>query len=196
MALNDRRIVSVPLVWFPRLLAATPKQRKQWEPIGGGIGIHWEAIDEDISVASLLQPERFMRLAEAGFGREHGRVMRQAIEQGGRQLLVAGKDGDPFGEGEIRGDDRRAALIAVGEQIEEELLWKVLTAQRWQLLKALCGAGRVSIREAARRVGRDVKAVHGDITALLNAGVLDRAPGGGVVFPYDAVKVEFLFRAR
>jgi hypothetical protein len=50
--LNDRRIVSVPLVWFPRLLAATSKQRKQWEPIGGGIGIHWEAIDEDISVAS------------------------------------------------------------------------------------------------------------------------------------------------
>lgn len=77
-----------------------------------------------------------------------------------------------------------------------ELLWKVLTAQRWRLLKALCGAGPVSIREAARRVGRDVKAVHGDITALLNAGVLDRAPGGGVVFPYNAVKVELLFRAR
>ena len=51
-------------------------------------------------------------------------------------------------------------------------------------------------RDAARRVDRDVKAVHRDITALLNAGVLDRAPGGGVVFPYDAVKVEFLFRAR
>ena len=47
--------------------------------------------------------------------------MRQAIEQGGRQLLVAGKDGDPFGEGEIRGDDRGAPLIAVGQQIEEQL---------------------------------------------------------------------------
>jgi len=77
-----------------------------------------------------------------------------------------------------------------------ELLWKVLTAKRWELLKALCGAGPVSIREAARRVDRDVKAVQNDITALLNAGVVDRAPGGGVVFPYDAVKVEFLFRAR
>lgn len=76
-----------------------------------------------------------------------------------------------------------------------ELLWKVLTAKRWELLKALCGAGPVSIREAARRVDRDVKAVHSDVTALLNAGVLDRAPGGGVVFPYDAVKVEFLLRA-
>jgi predicted transcriptional regulator len=55
-----------------------------------------------------------------------------------------------------------------------ELLWKVLTAKRWELLKAMCGAGPMSIREAARRVGRDVKAVHSDITALLNAGVLDR----------------------
>ena len=63
VVLDDGRTVSVPLVWFPRLLAATPQQRRNWEPIGGGIGIHWEAIDEDISVASLLQPERFMRLA-------------------------------------------------------------------------------------------------------------------------------------
>lgn len=76
-----------------------------------------------------------------------------------------------------------------------ELLWKVLTAKRWELLKALCGAGPVSMREAARRVGRDVKAVHSDITALLNAGILDRAPDGGVIFPYEAVKVEFLLRA-
>jgi predicted transcriptional regulator len=76
-----------------------------------------------------------------------------------------------------------------------ELLWAVLTAKRWEILKALCGAGPVSIREAARRVGRDVKAVHGDVTALLNAGLLDRAEGGGVEFPYDAVKVEFMLQA-
>jgi predicted transcriptional regulator len=76
-----------------------------------------------------------------------------------------------------------------------ELLWRVLTAKRWELLKALCGAGPVSIREAARRVDRDVKAVHSDITALLKAGVLDRADRGGVVFPFEAVKVEFLLRA-
>ncbi len=76
-----------------------------------------------------------------------------------------------------------------------ELLWKVLTAKRWELLKALCGAGPVSIREAARRVGRDVKAVHGDVIALLNAGLLDRDDGGGIVFPFDAVKVEFLLQA-
>ena len=76
-----------------------------------------------------------------------------------------------------------------------ELLWKVLTAKRWELLRALCGAGPVSIREAARRVNRDVKSVHGDVTALLSAGVLDRAEGGGIVFPYEAVKVEFLLQA-
>lgn len=76
-----------------------------------------------------------------------------------------------------------------------ELLWRVLTAKRWELLKALCGAGPVSIREAARRVGRDVKAVHSDVTALLLVGVLDRTESGQVEFPYEAVKVEFLLQA-
>ncbi|MEW5984102.1 MAG: DNA-binding protein [Acidobacteriota bacterium] len=76
-----------------------------------------------------------------------------------------------------------------------ELLWKVLTAKRWELLKAMCAAGPMSIREAARRVERDVKAVHSDITALLNAGVLSRVEDGRVVFPFEAVKVEFLLHA-
>ncbi len=76
-----------------------------------------------------------------------------------------------------------------------ELLWHVLTAKRWELLKALCGAGPVSIREAARRVGRDVKAVHGDVTALVNAGLLDRTENARIVFPFDAVTVEFTLQA-
>ena len=76
-----------------------------------------------------------------------------------------------------------------------ELLWRVLTAKRWELLKVLCGAGPVSIRETARRAERDVKAVHGDITALLNAGVLSKTENGRIVFPYEAVKVEFLLQA-
>ena len=76
-----------------------------------------------------------------------------------------------------------------------ELLWRLLTAKRWELLKALCGAGPLSIREAARRVGRDVKAVHGDVTALLNAGVLDREEDGRIIFPFEAVKVEFILLA-
>jgi predicted transcriptional regulator len=76
-----------------------------------------------------------------------------------------------------------------------ELLWQVLTAKRWELLKVLCGAGPVSIRETARRIGRDVKAVHGDVTALLNAGILVRTGEGRIVFPFNAVKVEFFLRA-
>jgi len=71
-----------------------------------------------------------------------------------------------------------------------ELLWKTLTRKRWELLRAMTGQGAMSIREAARRVGRDVKAVHGDVHALINAGVLDRTEGG-VEFPYDAVHVDF-----
>jgi hypothetical protein len=62
--LLDGRVTSVPLAWFPRLLAASKKQRAKWEFIGGGIGIHWPLIDEDISIASLLQPENFMRARE------------------------------------------------------------------------------------------------------------------------------------
>jgi len=62
VTLTDGRVVSVPLVWFPRLADASPRQRSGWELIGGGIGIHWGAIDEDISVASLLHPENFLRL--------------------------------------------------------------------------------------------------------------------------------------
>ncbi|HUQ13180.1 MAG TPA: transcriptional regulator [Novosphingobium sp.] len=72
-----------------------------------------------------------------------------------------------------------------------ELLWKTLTQRRWELLKAITGQGVMSIREVARRVERDVKAVHGDVTALINAGVIDRTDRG-VVFPYDAIHVDFV----
>jgi hypothetical protein len=64
VTLSDGRVVSVPLVWFPRLAGASKRERADWELIGGGVGIHWPAVDEDISVASLLQPENFMRLPE------------------------------------------------------------------------------------------------------------------------------------
>ena len=76
-----------------------------------------------------------------------------------------------------------------------ELLWQVLTAKRWELLKAMCGAGPISIREAARRVGRAVKAVPGDVKALLDAGVLGRNAAGAIEFPFESVKVEFMLRA-
>lgn len=55
VTLADGREVAVPLVWFPRLLEATPEQRNTWRFIGQGQGIHWPELDEDISVASLLR---------------------------------------------------------------------------------------------------------------------------------------------
>ena len=52
--LSDGRTISVPLEWFPRLVHATPEERNNWRLIGKGHGIHWEDIDEDISVEGLL----------------------------------------------------------------------------------------------------------------------------------------------
>ncbi|HME27341.1 MAG TPA: transcriptional regulator [Acetobacteraceae bacterium] len=76
-----------------------------------------------------------------------------------------------------------------------EMLWKVITPRRWDLLRVMTGAGPLAIREIARRSGRDVKSVHGDVHALLKAGVVDRAADGRVVFPYDVVHVDFVMRA-
>ena len=76
-----------------------------------------------------------------------------------------------------------------------EQLWKTLTIKRWQILKTMTGTGELSIREVARRVERDVKAVHRDITSLLNCGLLDRTDNGRIVFPYDTVHVDFLMSA-
>lgn len=101
------------------------------------------------------------------------------------------------------GNVRRRALAAFkgrkqGDRISfasPERLWKVLTAKRWELLKRLAGQGPLTIRAIARRAGRDVKAVHGDVHALLDAGLLDRTEDGKIVFPFDAVRVEFTLRA-
>lgn len=76
-----------------------------------------------------------------------------------------------------------------------ELLWAVLTAKRWEILKAMAGSESMSIREVARRVERDIKAVHTDVHALLAAGVIDRTDDGRVVFPYDAIHVDFTLHA-
>ena len=76
-----------------------------------------------------------------------------------------------------------------------ELLFKVISGKRWDLLKVMTGAGPMSIREAARQMHRDVKAVHGDVQALLNAGLLQKTEKGQIVFPYDAVHVDFMLKA-
>lgn len=53
--LVDGRTISVPLAWYPRLLAATRSQRSNWQIAGGGFGIHWPDIDEDLSTQGLLR---------------------------------------------------------------------------------------------------------------------------------------------
>ena len=76
-----------------------------------------------------------------------------------------------------------------------ELLFRVLTAKRWQLLRAMTGAGPLTIREAARRVNRDVKAVHSDVHMLLNAGILQKTDAGLIVFPFAAIRVDVMLHA-
>ena len=61
--LADGREVSSRLAWIPPLLNATPEQRRDWRLIGGGIGIHWESVDEDISVESLLAVFQSLRIS-------------------------------------------------------------------------------------------------------------------------------------
>jgi len=72
---SDGRTVSVPLSWYPRLEHATSEERRDWELIGNGTGIHWPAIDEDISVESLLRGlpsnESQASLSRWLAGREH-----------------------------------------------------------------------------------------------------------------------------
>ncbi len=72
-----------------------------------------------------------------------------------------------------------------------EQMWKTLSPKRTDILRAMTGQGELAIREVARRVGRDVKAVHGDVHALLTAGVIEQA-GRKVIFPYDGVHVDFM----
>src|SRR5208283_4080262 len=76
-----------------------------------------------------------------------------------------------------------------------ELLFQLMTAKRWELIRKMTGAGPLTIREAARRVDRDVKGVHGDVHILLNAGILRKTEDGLIVFPYDAIRVDVMLHA-
>jgi predicted transcriptional regulator len=76
-----------------------------------------------------------------------------------------------------------------------ELLWKTLTPKRWNIVEKMTGAGPLGVRELARRLARDVRGVHADITALAKAGLIDRTEDGKYSFPYSRVKVRFDLRA-
>jgi len=63
--LADARTITVPLAWFPRLAHGTPEERSHWRVIGGGEGIHWPDLDEDVSVESLLSGRRSRETQES-----------------------------------------------------------------------------------------------------------------------------------
>ncbi|MGA3398320.1 MAG: DNA-binding protein [Acetobacteraceae bacterium] len=69
--------------------------------------------------------------------------------------------------------------------------WQLLNAKRWAILRATAGQGPLAIREIARRVGRDVRAVHSDVRALHLSGVIDKTPEGKMILPYDVIRLDF-----
>jgi len=85
---------------------------------------------------------------------------------------------------------KKDAVAQIGFQ-SWGLLHKVLSPKRLEIIRVMTGAGSLSIREIARRVGRDFKGVHSDVTLLVESGVVDRDERGRFVFPYDKIHVDF-----
>jgi predicted transcriptional regulator len=86
-----------------------------------------------------------------------------------------------------QGSDARISFASV------DLLRKVLSANRLAILKAMTGAGPLALREIARRVERDVKALRADVQALLNAGLIQRS-GDGLLHSYDGAHMDFVLK--
>jgi predicted transcriptional regulator len=96
---------------------------------------------------------------------------------------------------------RRVKAAFAGKKQQERIsfesfdqLWKVIAPNRVALVQTLTFAGPVTVREAARRVGRDVRAVHSDVHLLLQAGLLRKDEEGRIEFPYTAVHVDFMLK--
>lgn len=71
-------------------------------------------------------------------------------------------------------------------------LLKILTAKRIDIINCMVGRGPMTIRELSRRLDRDVKGVHRDVSALLDVGIIQRTEQGEIIFPYSAVHVDFM----
>ncbi|WP_158781812.1 winged helix-turn-helix transcriptional regulator [Pantoea sp. BAV 3049] len=91
----------------------------------------------------------------------------------------------------LRGDEStRGHFLSF---ISWELLHDTLSPNRMAIIHAMTGIGEVSIREVARRVNRDVRAVHSDVKKLINQGVIEKGEQG-ILFPYDAIHFDFTLR--
>lgn len=104
---------------------------------------------------------------------------------------------DLFAPTELKASMKRAVETGVPDVprisfVSTEDMLKALGGRRTEMLKALAGAGPVGIRELARRLDRDARAVHADAHTLIEFGVLDKHDDGKVEFPYDAVHVDFM----
>ncbi|MEO8884188.1 MAG: transcriptional regulator [Devosia sp.] len=75
--------------------------------------------------------------------------------------------------------------------VSYELMHKILAPNRMEIIRAMLSAGPLSIREIARRVGRDFKGVHTDVSSMRSSGLLYHTEDGKVVFPYDNIHVEY-----
>ena len=97
-------------------------------------------------------------------------------------------------------DAARAGFAAdhyLGEFLNFEtpaLFFGRLTEKRWNIVRTTQGAGDIAVRELARRLGRDVKRVHADVTALIELGLLERTERGGVINPYADIHVDMHLR--
>ncbi len=92
----------------------------------------------------------------------------------------------------VRTRTRRGVVIAFPNA---EMLWKAIRPKRWQILRAMMGAGPLTIRDVSRRVKRDVKLVHADVHVMLDAGILEHTKTGQVILPFDAIHIDFALRA-
>jgi predicted transcriptional regulator len=88
-----------------------------------------------------------------------------------------------------REEEHRSLVFAT-----HELFSKRLSVKRLDLMQVMLRAGPMSIRELARRAGRDIKAVHGDVQALIEAGLIEKTDTGQIVFPYDEVHLDIVLR--
>jgi uncharacterized protein DUF2442 len=88
VTLRDGRVISVPLVWYPRLLDATRSQRENWKIAGGGYGIHWPDLDEDLSTEGLLRGAPAPKVQVPATDKED---IEQREDDGGYQMPRSGR---------------------------------------------------------------------------------------------------------
>lgn len=90
----------------------------------------------------------------------------------------------------------KAERVAQLDFVNLDDAWKLLSDNRRGIMQAMAGAGPLSIREIARRVGRDVRTVHSDVRLLHHAGVIAKTEDGRMILPYKIIKFDFTFDAQ